>query len=61
MADEVAKVLVRMAETMRRKLKIVAAIECRSMNEQIIQYLNQGISSANIMALSDDFKVKSYK
>lgn len=52
MADETARVLVRMPESMRRKLKIVAAMEECSLNEQIIAYIKQGLSSTKAQILS---------
>lgn len=53
MPPEIAKVLVRMPETMRRKLKVVAAMFNRSLNEQIIEYMKEGLMKTEAKILSN--------
>lgn len=53
MPPEIAKVLVRMPETMRRKLKVVAAMFNRSLNEQIIEYMKEGLMKTEAQILSN--------
>jgi hypothetical protein len=53
MPPEIAKVLVRMPETMRRKLKVVAAMFNRSLNEQIVEYMKEGLMKTEAKILSN--------
>lgn len=57
MEDEIARVLVRMPMGMRRKLKVVAAMSNKSLNEQIISLLYEGLMRAEEEFLSDPRKM----
>lgn len=54
MMKSTAQVLVRMSEPMRRKLKIVAAMESSSLNEQIIKFITAGLSNSRTQFLVDE-------
>lgn len=43
MQDRVAKILIRLPDIMRRKLKVAAAISNISLNQLIISYLENGL------------------
>lgn len=54
MANKKAQILVRMPEPMRRKLKIVAAVEGCSLNEQIVKFIKEGLSKTKAQFLADE-------
>ena len=54
MTKNTAQVLVRMSEPMRRKLKIVAAMESCSLNEQIIKFIKEGLANSKAQFLVDE-------
>lgn len=54
MMKSTAQVLVRMSEPMRRKLKIVAAMESCSLNEQIIKFITAGLYNSRTQFLVDE-------
>lgn len=57
MSDGIARILVRMPEGMRRRLKVDAAVSNKSLNEQIISYLAEGLLRMEEKILSNPRKM----
>lgn len=57
MSNGIAKILVRMSEGMRRKLKVAAAMNNKSLNDQIISYLADGLLKMEEKVLSNPRKM----
>jgi hypothetical protein len=57
MPNGIAKILVRMPEGMKRRLKVAAAMSNKSLNGQIISYLAEGLSKMEEKILSNPRKI----
>lgn len=57
MPNGIAKILVRMPEGMKRRLKVASAMNNKSLNEQIIFYIAEGLSKMEEKILSNPRKV----
>jgi plasmid stability protein len=57
MPNGIAKILVRMPEGMKRRLKVAAAMSNKSLNEQIISYLAEGLLKMEEKILSNPRKM----
>lgn len=53
MANQVAKLLLRMPLDLKKNLRIVAAISCCSVNEQIVSYIRKGVEETRNEILSN--------
>ncbi|OGT41713.1 MAG: hypothetical protein A3F42_06845 [Gammaproteobacteria bacterium RIFCSPHIGHO2_12_FULL_37_34] len=56
-ANGIAKILVRISEGMKRRLKVDAAMSNKYINEQIISYLAEGLSKMEEKILSNPRKM----
>ena len=57
MPNGIAKILERMPEGMKRRLKVAAAMSNKSLNEQIISYLAEGLLKTEEKILSNPRKM----